>query len=160
VGLERHRAARSRFQPPFEVAYVGRRGLHGQQELDSQIAVPADATLANPDINVNALNRMRLWHDCSTNNVASSRYNGLQVDVKKPPRGCYSESPIPFRTARDDGSETARRLTDYSTRAILNGNSDFDHRHVGVINAIYQLLFLTITRQLRGKLLWVDGRSA
>ena len=36
------------FQTTVEVAYVGRRGLHGQQELDLN-AVPAGTTLANPD---------------------------------------------------------------------------------------------------------------
>ncbi|MBV9265280.1 MAG: carboxypeptidase regulatory-like domain-containing protein, partial [Acidobacteriaceae bacterium] len=61
------------------VAYVGRRGLHLQREAD--INQPTTATVAaNPGVNLDALRPYKGYNSIrETDNVASSRYNSLQV---------------------------------------------------------------------------------
>jgi hypothetical protein len=142
------------FETTVEVSYVGRRGLHGQQELDLN-AVPAGTTLANPSVNVNALRPYAGYETIrSTNNVATSRYNALQVDVNRRfAKGLLFGLAYTFSHSTDDGSNPRDVLPDYSTRSLLQGNSDFDHRHVAVINVIYELPFFRDKSRWAGKLL-------
>lgn len=142
------------FQTTVEVAYVGRRGLHAQQELDLN-AVPAGTTFDNPGVNVNALRPYKGYGVTrSTNNVGSSRYNALQVDVNRRfSKGLLFGLAYTFSHSTDDGSSQRDVLPDYSTRQLVYGNSDFDHRHVAVINVIYELPFFRNNKHLAGRVL-------
>ncbi|PYV17938.1 MAG: TonB-dependent receptor, partial [Acidobacteria bacterium] len=67
------------WQSFLSVGYVGRRGLHLQREAD--INQPTLAVVsANPGVNINALRPYKGFGSIrETDNVASSRYNSLQV---------------------------------------------------------------------------------
>ncbi len=59
-----------------------------------------------------------------------------------------------FAKSMDTGSSTRDVLPNtYGSRSLLYGFSDFDRRHVAVINFIWELPFLKDSRTLAGKLL-------
>lgn len=130
------------FHTTVEVAYVGRRGLHGQQELDLN-AVPAGTTYANPGIAIDYLRPYKGYDVIrSTNNVATSLYNGLQIDVERRfSKGFLFGVAYTLSKSMDYGSSQRDVLPDYETRNLVYGPSDYDHRHVAVINFIYELPF-------------------
>jgi hypothetical protein len=142
------------YQTTVEVAYVGRRGLHGQQELDAN-PVALGSTYANPGVDVNALRPYAGYSNIrSTNNVANSIYHGLQVDVNRRfANGLAFGIAYTFSKSMDNGSNQRDVLPDYESRNLLYGYSDFDHRHVAVLNVIYELPFFSDRKNLTGKLL-------
>jgi DNA-binding winged helix-turn-helix (wHTH) protein len=60
---------------------------------------------------------------------------------------------LPRRGYRFNGSSQRDVLPNAFDRSLQYGNSDFDHRHVAVINLIYQLPFYKDSSTLTGKLL-------
>ncbi len=142
------------FDTTVEVAYVGRRGLHGQQETNINQLQPG-TTFANPGVNPDAL-RPYLGYGAirDTNNVATSMYNGLQLDVNRRfAHGLLFGLAYTYSKSMDDGSSQRDVLPNAFTRQYQWGPSDFDHRHVAVINVIYELPFYHDTKRWTGKLL-------
>ena len=85
----------------LSVGYVGRRGLRLQREAD--INQPTTAVVAaNPGVNINALRPYLGFGSIrQTDNVASSRYNSLQVAWNRRfTGGPFSASPTPYRKAK------------------------------------------------------------
>lgn len=142
------------FKTSVEVAYVGRRGLRGQQELNIN-QLPVGATYANPGINPDALRPYAGYGAIrSTNNVSNSIYHGLQVDVNRRfSNGFLFGIAYTWSKSMDFGSNQRDVLPNAFDRSLQYGFSDFDHRHVAVINFIYQLPFFRDTKTLTGKLL-------
>src|SRR5207248_3408801 len=63
----------------LSVGYVGRRGLHLQRESNINQPTP-EIVAANPGVNIDALRPFKGYNSIrETDNVASSRYNSLQV---------------------------------------------------------------------------------
>jgi hypothetical protein len=142
------------FQTTLEVAYVGRRGLHGQQELNLNQLQPG-TTFANPNVNPDALRPYAGYGAIrSTNNVANSIYHGLQVDLNhRFSHGLLFGLAYTWSKSMDFGSSQRDVLPNAFDRSLMYGFSDFDHRHVAVINVIYELPFFKDTARLTGKLL-------
>jgi hypothetical protein len=90
----------------------------------------------------------------STNNDASSIYHGLQIDVNRRfSKGLLFGIAYTFSRSTDNGSAQRDVLPNAFDRSLQYGNSDFDHRHVAVINVIYQLPFFKDSKTIMGRLL-------
>jgi len=143
------------FQTTVEVAYVGRRGLHLPQETNVNQLQPG-ARFANPGVNEDALRPYKGFGSIrTTDNVASSIYHGLQVDVNRRfAKGFMFGLAYTFAKSMDTGSNTRDVLPNtYGSRNLQYGFSDFDRRHVAVINFIWELPFFRDTNTLTGKIL-------
>lgn len=141
------------WQTTLEVAYVGRRGLHGQQELNLNQLSPG-TTFANPDVKPDALRPYKGYGPIRvTNNVSNSSYHGLQVDVNhRFYKGLLFGAAYTYSKSMDFGSSQRDVLPNAFDRSLQYGFSDFDHRHVAVVNFIWELPFFK-NNEWTGKLL-------
>jgi hypothetical protein len=136
------------------VAYVGRRGLHLQREADiNQPTV--DVVAANPNVNPNALRPYKGFGSIrQTDNVASSRYNALQIAWNRRYSGGLSFGvSYTYSKSMDDGSNQRDVVPDTYDTSMLWGPSEFDARHILVFNYLYDLPFFKDRSKLTGKLL-------
>ena len=143
------------FQTTLEVAYVGRRGLRLQQEINiNQLQV--GQRFANPNVRPDALRPFAGFGPIrSTNNTATSNYHGLQVDLNRRfSKGFLFGLAYTWSHSTDTGSAQRDVIPNaYGDTKLLYGNSDFDRRHVMVINFIWELPFYKDKSTLAGKLL-------
>src|SRR5579859_2046851 len=138
----------------LSVAYVGRRGLHLQREANINQPTTA-AVAANPGVNLNAL-RPYLGYGSirQTDNVASSMYNSLQVSWNRRfTNGFMFGLAYTLSKSMDDGSNQRDVVPNSYDAHSLWGPSEFDARHVLIINYVYSLPFFRDTSKLSGKLL-------
>jgi len=136
------------------VSYVGRRGLHLQREADiNQPTV--DVVAANPLVNINALRPYKGFGSIrQTDNVASSRYNALQVAWnRRYSGGLMFGASYTYSKSMDDGSNQRDVVPDTYDTSMLWGPSEFDARHILVFNYLYDLPFFKNHSTLPGKLL-------
>jgi hypothetical protein len=138
----------------LEIAYVGRRGLHLPRERDIN-QLPAGTLQNNPGVNPDALRPYRGFGPIRlTNNEASSRYNGLQLGLtRRFVRGFSYGVAYTYSKSEDDGSHPRDILPNSYDASTFWGPSQFDNRHVTVINFIYELPFLRDHTSLAGRLL-------
>lgn len=133
------------FDTTVSIAYVGRRGLHGQRERNiNQLTTGALMPENNPNnLNVNQLRPYKGYGPIRiTNNDANSTYNGLQVEVNRRfSKGLLFGVAYTYSKTMDDGSAQRDILPNAYDAHNLWGRSDFDRRHVLVTNVIYQLPF-------------------
>jgi hypothetical protein len=138
----------------LQIGYVGRRGLHLPQVSDINQPT-AGALLTNPGINPNALRPyagfasiLMLQYD------VNSMYNGLQLGwSKRFANGFGFGFSYTFSKSMDGGSNYNNIAPDtYYTRNLW-GPSEFDARHVAVINYVYTLPFFKRQDTLSAKLL-------
>ena len=138
----------------LSVGYVGRRGLHLQREAD--INQPTTETIAaNPGVNINALRPFLGFGSIrQTDNVASSRYHSLQVAWNRRfTGGLMFGVSYTLSKSEDDGSNQRDVVPDTYDTSMLWGPSEFDARHIVVINFLYALPFFKDHTKLTGKLL-------
>jgi hypothetical protein len=142
------------FKTFLTVGYVGRRGLHLQQEMDLNQLAPGTIQ-ANSGINTDYLRPYKGFGVIrETDNVASSRYNSLQVNwTRRWTGGLAFGMAYTFSKSTDNGSAQRDIIPFTFDRSMLYGPSDFDTRHLLVINYIYELPFLRGQTTLVGKLL-------
>ncbi len=138
----------------FEVGYVGRKGLHGQRERNINQLTPGTIQ-ANSGISENFLRPYKGYATIrSTNNDSNSFYNGLQVSVsRRYSKGLSFGAAYTYSKLFDDGSNQRDIVPDAYDTSELWGPSEFDRRHVAVINAIYELPFLKEQQGVVGKIL-------
>jgi hypothetical protein len=138
------------------VAYVGRRGLHLQQERDLN-ALPV-GTLKGPNaikgVNTDYLRPYKGFATIrQTDNVGTSTYNSLQLNwTRRFTNGFAFGAAYTLSKSMDDGSAQRDILPNANDRAAMWGPSSFDSRHIIVINYIYELPFLRNQASLLGKL--------
>ena len=138
----------------LSVGYVARRGLHLQREAD--INQPTTAVMAaNPGVNVNALRPYKGFGSIrQTDDVASSTYQSLQVAWNR-----RFSNTLQFGVAytlsksMDSGSNQRDVVPDTYNTSMLWGPSEFDARHILVINYLYQLPFFRHQSGFLGKAL-------
>ena len=138
----------------LSVAYVGRRGLHQQRE--SNINQPTVATvLANPGVNIDYLRPYKGYNSIRvTDNVASSRYNSLQVSWnRRLTKGLLFGAAYTFSKSMDDGSNQRDIIPDTYYAGNLWGPSEFDARHVFIANFMYELPIFHGRNDMLGKAL-------
>jgi hypothetical protein len=138
----------------LSVGYVGRRGLHLQREVD--INQPTTAVVAaNPGVNLDALRPYKGYNSIrETDNVATSRYNSLQATWNKRfAKGSMFGASYTFAHSQDDGSAQRDVIPNSYNAHNLWADSQFDVRHILVINYLYELPFFRNGSTLTGKLL-------
>ena len=138
----------------LSVGYVGRRGLHLQRESD--INQPTTAVVAaNPGVNINALRPFKGYGSIrETDNVANSIYQSLQVSwTRRFENGLQFGASYTLSKSMDNGSNQRDVIPNTYNPAMLWGPSEFDARHIVVINYLYQLPFLRHQSGLAGKAL-------
>jgi hypothetical protein len=142
------------FNTVVEVGYVGRRGLHGQRERNINQLQPGTVQ-ANPGINPDFLRPFKGFGVIRvTNNDANSIYHGLQLGAtRRFTRGLSFGAAYTYSKSEDDGSAQRDVIPNAFDASALRGPSDFDRRHVMVVNAIYELPFFRDQSHWTGKLL-------
>jgi hypothetical protein len=136
------------------VAYVGHRGLHAWQVYDINEPQPG-ALVANPGISANYLRPYKGFAAIQEEeSVVNSNYKSLQITWN---RRFSSGSSFGFTytlsKSMDSGSQYRDIAPDTYNTSNLWGPSDYDARHMVIVNLIYELPFLKTQKNLSGKLL-------
>lgn len=131
------------FDTTVEVGYVGRRGLRLQRERNINQLLPG-TTQANPGVDTNFLRPYKGFGIIRlTNNEANSLYNGFQLGVtRRFTQGLSFGLAYTYSKSEDSGSAQRFVIPNAYDASNLWGPSDFDRRHVAVINGIYEFPFL------------------
>lgn len=138
----------------LSVGYVARRGVHNLRQAD--INQPTLATvLANPGVNINALRPYKGFGSIrQINGVANSMYNSLQVAWNRHvSTNLQFGVSYTFSKSMDDGSNDRDVVPDTYDTSMLWGPSEFDVRHILVINYLYELPFFRGQSNLAAKIL-------
>jgi hypothetical protein len=130
------------FKSQLEVAYVGHRGLHLPEVFDiNQPTVGAKQ--ANPGINVNYLRPYAGFASIQMEeDVATSTYHSLQITWnRRLASGLAFGFTYTLSKSMDGNSNYRDIVPDTYNTTNLWGPSEFDTRHMAVINVIYTLPF-------------------
>lgn len=141
------------FNSVLSVAYVGRRGLHLQREANINQPRP-EVVAANPGVNLDALRPYLGYNSIrQTDNVASSRYNSLQIAWNRRfTKGLLFGVAYTLSKSMDDGSNQRDIIPDTYYAHNLWGPSEFDARHIFIANFLYELPFLRSQQHWYGKI--------
>lgn len=123
------------------VSYVGRKGIHLEQLANLNQLQPGTIQ-ANPTIsNADALRPYRGFSTIlEAENRGSSTYHSLQVNLKRRlTKGFLFGVAYTWSKSMDFGSSNGSNLPNYYNPNINYGPSDFDTRHVAVINYVWNL---------------------
>ena len=136
----------------LSVAYVGRRGLHQQRESNINQPLPS-VVAANPGVNLDALRPYKGYNSIRvTDNVASSRYNSLQISWnRRLTKGLLFGMAYTYSKSMDDGSNQRDIIPDTYYAKNLWGPSEFDVRNVFIANFMYELPFFHGRNDIMGK---------
>ncbi|MGA8028382.1 MAG: TonB-dependent receptor, partial [Bryobacteraceae bacterium] len=147
----------------LSVAYVGHRGIHGWDVYDiNQPTV--GALLANPGMNVNQLRPYKGFAEIQEEeSVVNSMYNGLQVSWNRRfTSGSMFGVSYTFSKSMDNSSNYRDIVPDTYNTSNLWGPSEYDTRHILIVNYQYALPFFKNQSGIGGKLLggWqISGAS-
>jgi predicted heme/steroid binding protein len=138
----------------LSVGYVARRGLHLQRESDINqptLAVRA----ANPGVNPNAIRPFKGFGSIrETDNVANSVYHSLQVAWNRRFSNTFQFGvSYTLSKSMDNGSNQRDVVPDTYDVSMLWGPSEFDARHIAIINYLYQLPFFRKQSGFAGRVL-------
>jgi hypothetical protein len=144
------------FGTTVEIGYVGRRGLRLQREMN--INQLPEGTLFQPQFAGLNPNQLRPYLGYGpireTSDTGKSLYNGLQMEVNhRFSKGLSFGGTYTFAKSMDNGSNYQYLLPNTYNDKNNWGASDFDVRHIVVLNAIYELPFLKRNKGLAGKTL-------
>jgi hypothetical protein len=138
----------------LSVAYVGHRGLHAWQVYD--INEPTVGALqASPGVNVNALRPYKGYAAIQEEeSVVSSTYNSLQVSWNRRfANGSGFGVSYTLSKSSDNGSNYRDIVPDTYNTSNLWGPSEYDVRHIVIVNYIYDLPFFKGQKGAVGKAL-------
>jgi len=137
------------------VGYVGRRGLHQQRESNINQPTPAVVAAAPAGTNLDDLRPYKGYNSVrESDNVASSRYNGLQLTWNhRFSSGLHAGVVYTYSKSMDDGSNPKDIIPDTYYAHNMWGPSEFDTRHVFIANFLYALPFFKDHSHLSGKML-------
>jgi hypothetical protein len=113
------------------------------------------ALLANPGVNVNALRPYKGFASIQEEeSVVNSLYNGLQIQWERRFRsGSSFGVSYTYSKSMDNGSNYRDIVPDTYNTSNLWGPSEYDTRHLALINWVYAVPFLKNDTHLQGKLL-------
>src|SRR5471030_1997809 len=138
----------------LSVGYVSHRGLHAWQVYD--INEPTVGALqANPGVNVNALRPYKGYAAIQEEESGvNSTYNALQISWSRAFKGGSSFGfTYTYSKSMDGGSNYRDIVPDTYNTSNLWGPSEYDTRHVAIVNYIYDLPFFKGKSDMTGKLL-------
>jgi hypothetical protein len=138
----------------LSLAYVGRRGLHLQREANINQPTP-DVVAANPGVNLDALRPYKGYNSIRmTDNVAKSLYNSFQMSWNKRfSKGVLWGVSYTLSKSMDDGSAQRDIIPNTYYAGNLWGQSDFDVRHIFIMNYSWELPFFRNQSTVSGKIL-------
>lgn len=145
----------------LSVGYVARRGIHLQREsdinqptLDVVNAHPCLFT-SPPTCKVDAFRPYQGFGSIrETDNVANSMYNSLQVAWNRRfSGGLLFGVAYTYSKSMDSGSNQRDVVPDTYDTSMMWGPSEFDARHILVINYLYELPFFKHQNNFAGKVL-------
>ncbi len=138
----------------LSVAYVAHRGLHGWDVYDINQA-QAGALQANPGQPINALRPYKGFAAIQEEeSVVNSMYNSLQVSWNRRfTAGSMFGVSYTFSKSMDNSSNYRDIVPDTYNTLNLWGPSEYDTRHIVLINYLYDLPFFKDQSRLIGKLL-------
>jgi hypothetical protein len=124
----------------LSVGYVARRGVHLQRESDINQPTLAVAA-ANPGVNINAIRPYKGFGSIrETDNVANSIYNALQIAWNRRFSNTLQFGvSYTLSKSMDNGSNQRDVVPDTYNTSMLWAPSEFDARHIVIINYLYQL---------------------
>jgi hypothetical protein len=140
VGLQREVG----FDTTVEISYVGNVGLHMEREKELNALRPGTAQqLAAQGLNQNSFRPYRGFSLIRMNeNAARSEYNGMQLELNRRfRRGLSYGFAYTLSKSMDNASQRRNRLINPFDDKNYWGKSEFDTRHIAVINWIYELPF-------------------
>ena len=145
----------------FSIGYVARRGLHMQREADinqpTLSVVTANPCLLppKPTCKVDAFRPYKGFGSIrETDNVADSIYNSLQVTwSRRFSDGLQFGASYTLSKSMDNGSNQRDVIPDTYNVSGLWGPSEFDARHIVVLNYLYELPFFRHQSGVAGKTL-------
>src|SRR5258708_24629392 len=129
----------------FTLSYVGRRGYHLEQLANvNQLrpgTVQANPSSTNPDA-------LRPYKGYSTiieaQNTGGSFYHSMQANLKRRfTKGLLFGAAYTWSKSLDYGSSNGANITNAYDNSIMFGPSDFDTRHVLVMNYVWNIPFPT-----------------
>jgi hypothetical protein len=137
----------------LEVSYVGRKGLHAQRERNLNQLAPGTLQ-ANPGINANYLRPYAGFGPIRiTNNEASSYYQAFQAGLNRRFSNGFSYGfAYTLSKSTDNGSGQRDILPNAFDASQLWSPSDFDTRHLAVVNFIYEIPFLKNSKSVAGRI--------
>lgn len=124
----------------FTLTYVGRKGIHLQQ-LENINELPAGSTIANPNVQPDALRTYQGFAAIiEQSDRGSSIYNGMQVNLKRRLSHNFLFG-VAYTWAKllDFGSGKGYELPDFRNRDMNYGPADFDIRNVLVVDYVWDL---------------------
>lgn len=138
------------------VAYLGRVGNHLERESDiNQLRAGTLQLPANRGINTNVLRPYKGYASIALREMAArSEYQAFQIEVNRRfGKGLGYGFAYTWSKSMDNGSDFRARAYDSYNDKSFWGNSDFDTRHIAVVNFNYQLPFFRKNDAAVGKLL-------
>lgn len=129
----------------FTMSYVGRRGIHLEQ-LGNVNQLQPGTIQANPrGINPDSLRPFRGYSTIGeAQNLGGSNYHSLQANVKRRlSRGFLFGVAYTWSKSLDFGSASGTNVPNVYDTSINYGPSDFDYRHVMVLNYVWDIPFAT-----------------
>ena len=141
----------------LSVAYVGHRGYHAWQVYDIN-QVQAGTTQPNAlaaGVNVNSLRPFKGYAAIQEEeSTVNSIYNGLQLSwTRRYANGFMFGLSYTFSSSYDNGSNYRDIVPDTYNTSNMWGPSEYDTRHIVIINYQYHLPFFKDQKTLTGKLL-------
>ena len=126
----------------LSVAYVAHRGVHAWQVYDINQPT-AGALQANPGVNVNYLRPYKGFAAIQEEeSVVNSTYNSLQIAWNRRfYNGFMFGFSYTYSKSMDNGSNYRDIVPDTYNTSNLGGPSEYDTRHVAIINYAYDLPF-------------------
>ena len=143
----------------FTLSYVGRRGYHLEQlaninQLAPGTVAPGSANLVNK-VNPDSL---RPYKGFSTlieaQNTGGAFYHSMQANLKRRlTKGLLFGAAYTWSKSLDYGSSNGTNIVDAFNNSRMFGPSDFDTRHVLVLNYVYNIGFANTMSNFAGRTL-------
>nr|WP_084080613.1 TonB-dependent receptor [Edaphobacter aggregans] len=128
----------------FTLSYVGRRGYHLEQLINrNQLQPGTTLDPANRGVNPDALRPYRGFSIINeARNDGSSNYHSLQANLKRRlTKGTLFGAAYTWSKSLDFGSATGTSQPNAYSNRNFYGPSDFDTRHVLVINYVWDIKY-------------------
>jgi hypothetical protein len=128
----------------FTLSYVGRRGYHLEQLANVNQLQPGTIQ-ANPGVNPDALRPYRGYSTIiEAQNTGGAFYHAMQANLKRRmTKGLLFGAAYTWSKSLDYGSSNGFNIPNAYGNSINFGPSDFDTRHVFVMNYVWDIPYAT-----------------
>jgi len=126
----------------FTLSYVGRRGYHLEQLANINQLQPGTVQ-ANPGVNPDALRPFKGFSTIvEAQNQGGAFYHSMQANLKRRlTKGVLFGAAYTWSKSLDYGSSNGTSLPNALSNSLFRGPSDFDTRHVLVLNYVWDIGF-------------------